>query len=435
MVIICCHNKNPRIQFGLIFSSQPLMKPESVASTPAAIHLALLINMLSMGCMMMVMPLGPELVTRLGMLPEQTGYFSGGATLGAALLGLLAAPWLDRVNRKPALLVLLVLRFLLLMACALAEDSQTLLLLFILSGCVAGPLSAILMAAVLDLVPPAERGRRLAYVGMAFSLAAILIVPAALVLAQWSGWQSPFLLFGAGGLLLALLCAIWLPSLPVNRAPAGQGMRQLLGSPLCQGALFILCLQMFGHFLLIPHFANYFQFNLGFPREQIASLYLCGGLASMATMRLCGGWIDQGRAQGAILLTSLALALITLVGFALPAGLPLYLLFTLFMALSSARASTTLAVTAAIPAPHQRAAFMSFQGSVTNVAAGLGSLFSARYLVSDEGGALHGFPTLAWINIACTLVACAGVWFLIRGLKRTRDNNNPASGTARQGSQ
>ena len=411
------------------------MKPESVASTPAAIHLALLINMLSMGCMMMVMPLGPELVTRLGMLPEQTGYFSGGATLGAALLGLLAAPWLDRVNRKPALLVLLVLRFLLLMACALAEDSQTLLLLFILSGCVAGPLGAILMAAVQDLVPPAERGRRLAYVGMAFSLAAILIVPAALVLAQWSGWQSPFLLFGAGGLLLALLCAIWLPSLPVNRAPAGQGMRQLLGSPLCQGALFILCLQMFGHFLLIPHFANYFQFNLGFPREQIASLYLCGGLASMATMRLCGGWIDQGRAQGAILLTSLALALITLVGFALPAGLPLYLLFTLFMALSSARASTTLAVTAAIPAPHQRAAFMSFQGSVTNVAAGLGSLFSARYLVSDEGGALHGFPTLAWINIACTLVACAGVWFLIRGLKRTRDNNNPASGTARQGSQ
>ena len=321
------------------------------------------------------------------------------------------------------------------MACALAEDSQTLLLLFILSGCVAGPLGAILMAAVLDLVPPAERGRRLAYVGMAFSLAAILIVPAALVLAQWSGWQSPFLLFGAGGLLLALLCAIWLPSLPVNRAPAGQGMRQLLGSPLCQGALFILCLQMFGHFLLIPHFANYFQFNLGFPREQIASLYLCGGLASMATMRLCGGWIDQGRAQGAILLTSLALALITLVGFALPAGLPLYLLFTLFMALSSARASTTLAVTAAIPAPHQRAAFMSFQGSVTNVAAGLGSLFSARYLVSDEGGALQGFSTLAWINIACTLVACAGVWFLIRSLKRTRDNNNPASGTARQGSQ
>lgn len=416
------------------------MKPvTAVSSTPAAIHLALLINMLSMGSMMMVMPLGPDLVTSLGMPPEQTGYFSGGATLGAALMGIIAAPWLDRFNRKPALLLLLTLRFLLLMACTLVQDSQQLLWLFILSGCVAGPLSAILMAAVLDLVPPAERGRRLAYVGMAFSLAAILIVPVALTLAQWLGWQSPFLLFGASGLLLALVSARLLPSLPVTRSPHGSGLRQLIASPLCQGALAILCLQMFGHFLLIPHFANYFQFNLGFPREQIAALYLCGGLASMATMRLCGGWIDKGRAQGAILLTSLALALITLLGFALPVGLPvglpIYLLFTLFMALSSARASTTLAITAAIPAPHQRAAFMSFQGTVTNVAAGLGSLLSARYLISDESGALHGFASLAWLNIACGLLACGGVGFLIRGLARITNNNNPTSGPARQGSQ
>lgn len=115
------------------------MKPaNAVTTTPAAIHLAMLINMLSMGSMMMVMPLGPDLVISLGMQPEQTGYFSGGATLGAALMGLIAAPWLDRVNRKPALLVLLTLRFLLLMACALVQNSQQLLMLFILSGCEIG---------------------------------------------------------------------------------------------------------------------------------------------------------------------------------------------------------------------------------------------------------------------------------------------------------
>ncbi len=99
------------------------MKP--VTTTPAAIHLALLVNMLSMGSMMMVMPLGPDLVISLGMQPEQTGYFSGGATLGAALMGLIAAPWLDRVNRKPALLVLLTLRFLLLMACAWCKTASS----------------------------------------------------------------------------------------------------------------------------------------------------------------------------------------------------------------------------------------------------------------------------------------------------------------------
>ncbi|WP_310886066.1 hypothetical protein [Aeromonas veronii] len=126
------------------------------------------------------------------------------------------------------------------------------------------------------------------------------MVPLALILVQWFGWQSPFLRFGLCGLLLTLLCTMLFPSLPVSRAPHGSGLRQLLGSPLCQGALFILCLQIFGHFLLIPHFAKYFQFNLAFPREQIAALYLCGGLASMATMRLCGSWTDQGQAQSAI---------------------------------------------------------------------------------------------------------------------------------------
>ncbi|MFM4824376.1 MFS transporter [Aeromonas bivalvium] len=389
--------------------------------------------MLSMGSMMMVMPLGAELVLAFAMAPEQTGYFSGGATLGAALVGLLAAPWLDRFNRRPALLLLLTLRFTLLVACALAQNSQQLLILFILSGCVAGPLSAILMAAVLDLVPPAERGRKLAYVGMAFSLAAILIVPIALTLSHWFGWQSPFLLLGAAGLLLTLAAGVLIPSLPVRQETGHGGIWRLMASPLCQGALAILALQMAGHFLLIPHFANYFQFNLGFPREQIASLYLCGGLASMATMRLCGGWIDKGRAQGAILITSLLLALVTLLGFATPLGVPVYLLFTLFMALSSARASTTLAVTAAIPAPQQRAAFMSFQGTVTNIAAGLASLGSARYLQSDEQARLLGFADLAWINIACTLLACLGVVVLLRALRHVH-NNNESAPSVRQGS-
>ncbi|MFR9718351.1 MFS transporter [Aeromonas diversa] len=390
--------------------------------------------MLSMGSMMMVMPLGPDLVTALGMPAEQTGYFSGGATLGAALMGLIAAPWLDRFNRRSALLLLIGVRFALLMACALAPDSDWLLLIFILSGCVAGPLAAVVMASVLDLVPPAERGRRLAYVSMAFSLAAILIVPVALTLAQWWGWRSPFLLLGACGLMLALLAALSFPSLPVKQV-AGNRVGDLLKAPLCQGALLVLSLQMFGHFLLIPHFATYFQFNLAFPRTGIATLYLCGGLASMATLRLCGRWIDKGQALATSLVTSLLLLALTWAGFAAPIGVPVLLLFTLFMALSSARSSTTLAITVAIPAPHQRAAFMALQGTVTNVAAAFGSLLSARYLVSQPDGTLQGFAELAWINIACGLLACGGVWLLIRGLTPIPDNNNPESGRARQGSQ
>lgn len=124
---------------------------------------------------------------------------------------------------------------------------------------------------------------------------------------------------------------------------------------------------MFSHFLLVPHFSAFFQFNLGFAREHIGVLYLCGGLASLAAVRLGGSWIDRGHARRLVLSSSGLLALITLLGFALLVPLPLLLVFSLFMALSTLRTSSTTTVAASIPAPHQRAAFMALHGSVSNV--------------------------------------------------------------------
>ncbi|CAM5547019.1 MFS transporter OS=Stutzerimonas stutzeri OX=316 GN=CXK95_00540 PE=4 SV=1 [Stutzerimonas stutzeri] len=124
-------------------------------------------------------------------------------------------------------------------------------MLFVLSGLVAGPMGAVLMAAMLDLIPPAERGRKLAYVAMGYSLAAIVVTPLALELAARGGWQTPFVLFGGAGVLLALLCLRLFPT-PPTHARSATRLWPLLRAPLCQGALLIVALQMFGHFLLAP---------------------------------------------------------------------------------------------------------------------------------------------------------------------------------------
>ena len=348
----------------------------------------MLINMLSIGSLMMVMPLGPDFVRALGMQASHVGYIAGGATLAAALSAALSAAWLDRLERKRALIGLLALRFALLLACALASGPQQLIVLFVLSGLVAGPMGAVLMAAMLDLIPPAERGRKLAYVAMGYSLAAIVVTPLALELAARGGWQAPFVLFGGAGVLLALLCLRLFPT-PPTHAHSATRLWPLLRTPLCQGALSIVALQMFGHFLLVPHFSNYFQFNLDFPRQHIGLLYLCGGLASLAAMHLGGVLIDRGGAVTVVLLSSGCLAAITLLGFALPLGLSLYLVFTLFMAL---------------------------QSTVSNIAAGLGSLFSAAYLSEDAGRRLVGFEDLAWLYAGAGTTAGIGVLLLLRAI-------------------
>ncbi|MDY4316466.1 MFS transporter [Pectobacterium actinidiae] len=389
--------------------------------TRSVVHLALLINMLSLGSLMMVMPLGPDFISALSMDAKNIGYISGGATFASAIVGFLAAPYLDRFNRKHALIVLLTLRFGLTAACMFATSQTHLLVLFILAGCVAGPASGVLMAAVVDIVPANERGKQLAYVGMSFSLAAIVIMPLSLELAHRINWQAPFYIFGLGGLLLVLLVLCLFPSMPPTHrvqqsrvssttAPTSV-LHDLLASPLFLLGLTVISLQMFGHFLLIPHFSNYFQFNLAFPRDDISLLYLCGGLASMVTMQLCGNLLDRGYASRTIVVTTLLLAVVILCGFVLPFSLSLYLVFTLFMALSAARSSSTLAITAGIPLPHQRAAFMSYQGTAANVASGLASVASAAYLSTSVEGKINGFSQLA---IASTVFALAAMLLTMR---------------------
>ncbi|WP_415844800.1 MFS transporter [Stutzerimonas zhaodongensis] len=385
--------------------------------TRIAVHLAMLINMLSLGSLMMVMPLGPDLVRDLGMVASHVGYISGGATLAAALSAVASAPWLDRFDRKRVLVTLLTIRFALLLGCALATESNQLIALFILSGLVAGPMGAILMATMLDLIPPAERGRQLAYVGMGFSLAAILVIPLALECSMRWNWTSPFLLIGGAGLLLALLCQLFLPA-PVAVQRPKASLMSLLASRLCIAALGITSLQMFGHFLLVPHFATYFQFNLDFPREQLGFLYLAGGVASLVAMRIGGALIDRGSPMTVVLASSGGLALVTLLGFATPIGISLYVIFTLFMALSAVRSNSTMTLAAGVPPAHQRAAFMAFQGTVSNVAAGLGSLFSARYLTDGPGHELLGFEDLAAFYAAAGVVAGLGVLYLIHGIRQ-----------------
>lgn len=390
--------------------------PGQPRTSLAALNLALLINMLSIGSLMMAMPLAADLVVPLAMAPEFIGTISGAATLAAALTSLLAAPWLDRVNRKHTLVLLLVLRFGGLAACALARNSTDLLILFVIAGCLSGPLTAILMAAMLDLIPPAERGRRLAYVAMGFSLAAILIVPFALTVAQHLGWQSPFLITGSLGLALAAASARWFPNPATAIASRAGNLGTLLRNPLCQVALLVAAVQMAGHSMLVPHFASYFQFNLGFPRTDIPTLYLCGGLASLVAMRLGGRLIDQGRSTLAIGASNLGLAAITVAAFVLQLDWPLLLVFTLFMAMSSVRFSASQAIVSQIPAADQRAAFMALQNTMVNVASGLAGMAGASYLSSNSSGVLQSFDHLATVTVAAILLALTGMLYIIRQL-------------------
>ncbi|WP_141734632.1 MFS transporter [Oligoflexus tunisiensis] len=392
------------------------MEPKAFrTSAQPVLVLATVLNFVSLGSFMMVMPLGPDLVREIGLNANHTGLLSGGATFIAAVCGFLAAPYLDRWPRKFLIGLFFTIRSLLILGCGAVNNAESLIALFLLSGCVNGPGIAVLMASVIDATPPAKRGQAMAFVSSAFSLAAIIAVPLSLEMARWSSWRTPFVVFGLSGLLLAAAAWIFFPAQRPSSAPAQarSSFRQLLAPQAFRWALMMVAIQVFGHFLIVPNIANFFVFNLGFPRAELSVLYFVGGVASLIILQLCGRILDRGFTKPIVLGLNALLLFGILGGFVKPGYMSLYIAFTLFMAMSSGRTSVTTAIISKIPEPQQRASFMSLQGTVSNLAAGLAGTFSSWFLSLDTSGALIGMPSLGILSCACLLIA---LYVLVEGV-------------------
>jgi len=370
------------------------------------VWLAALIQLVNIVDFMMVMPLGPDLALALGIQPSHIGYIGGSYTLAAALCGLLCVRFLDRFDRRKAVLVTLAGLSGATLLAAFAWDLPSLLGARILAGLFGGPSTSLALSMVMDTVPPERRGRGMAIVMGAFSLAAIAGVPIGLELARLLGWQTPFYAVASVGALVWLAIALLLPPLR-GHLHAHQTQRVRLLSLLqrreVQLAYLMVIASIFSAFLLIPNFSSYFQFNLGFPRESLGWLYFSGGLLSLVSMQLAGRWTDRIGALPVALVATLILVVVIAEGFLHEPSLPVLLLFVGFMAASSTRNVTATTVSSLIPEPWERAGYMSLQNAITHTGSGLAALTSSL-LLSDDGNRLQHMPTVAMLALGITLL-------------------------------
>src|SRR5438477_5387066 len=83
---------------------------------------------------MLMMPLGPQLMRVMNIGPSQFAAFVGAYTVSSGLVGLLAAPFIDRFDRKRVLLCTYAGFTLGTLTCALAQNPGTLLVARAVSG-------------------------------------------------------------------------------------------------------------------------------------------------------------------------------------------------------------------------------------------------------------------------------------------------------------
>jgi predicted MFS family arabinose efflux permease len=346
----------------------------------------------------MALPLGPDLARALDFSPDSLGSLTAAYTIASFVSGLVMVGLIDRFERKRVVLCGLGLMTLATLATAWVGDLNTLMVARAVTGLAGAPAIAAAMAMVIDLAPPAERGRTLAKVMLGFSVAAVIGVPLSLEVSRTLGWQAPFLcLAGLAGTVWVGAARLLPPSKAGQMAHRRVGMRSLLAVPAVRLAVLVQALSQFSAFLLIPHFSAYFLLNLGFPRERLGLLYVCGGIMALVAVQVLGRLADRIGAVRAVSIASAGM-LIGLLPFFAEVGTSAALLaasFVCFMAGNAGRNVSVGAALSQVPQGHERAGFMALQGIVQDGAIAIAALASGAMLHAGADGQLKGMTTVA----------------------------------------
>jgi predicted MFS family arabinose efflux permease len=354
----------------------------------------------------MVMPLGPDFAAALGIPASRLGMIGGSYTAAAAVSGLAGSFFLDRFDRRPALGVAMLGLVAGTAMGGLATGLGTLMAARVVAGFFGGPATSLSFSIIADVVPEQRRGTAMGIVMGAFSLAAVLGVPAGLEAARHFGWRAPFFGVATLGLLIALSAVFLLP--PLRGHLALRAERVSLAHLFSQRNVLLSWTMTFivmaAGFILIPNISAYVQYNLGYPRARLGLLYLYGGAASFFATQTAGRLIDRF-GSFRVGTSGTALLVFTIVGgfVIMPPLFPVTGIFIAFMLSMAFRNVAYNTLTTKVPQGNERARFMSIQSAVQSGASAAGAFLSSQMLTSTPVGALEGMDRVAFTSIALTV--------------------------------
>ncbi|HEY4654472.1 MAG TPA: MFS transporter [Cyclobacteriaceae bacterium] len=366
---------------------------------------------------MIVMPLGPLLMQIFDISPRQFSLLVSSYTITAGVFGFLLAFWIDRFDRKKALLFVYTGFSLGTLACAFAPSYGFLLITRSLAGAFGGVLGALVLSIVSDAVPLARRAKGIGTVMASFGVASVFGVPFGLFIASKFSWHAPFLFLGI--LSLAIVVFIIFIMKPMTGHIAGvhaspvEVLTRIFGRPNARLGLTFTSVLMLGHFTIIPFVAPYMVGNVGFTNDQLAYIYLVGGLCTMFFSPWVGKMADKhGRLRIFTIFGSLVILPIIVITNLIPVPLWLALVITaIFFVFSNGRMVPSTTMETAVIRPENRGSYMSIRSSVQQLTSGLAS-FIAGLIITEkpsvfgsEVTALANYPYVGMIAVVFSLAS------------------------------
>jgi predicted MFS family arabinose efflux permease len=363
---------------------------------------------------LIVLPLGPQYMRVMHITPAQFNVMVAAYAIAAGISGIAAGFFLDRFDRKTALIFLFLGFATGTLACALAPTYQLLVAARAIAGMFGGVTGAVVLSIVGDVIPEFRRGEAMGMVMSAFSVASIFGVPLGLVLATDFNWHVPF--FAIAGICVPILIAVarFVPPLRGHlehvrdQHPAAR-MLAVLMEPNHQVAFLFMAVLTCAGFTIFPTLATYMVYNVGLTEKQLPLIYLTGGLCTLFSMNWVGRWADRAGKLRVFTLMSLSASVPILVLTNLP-RVPLAAALatsTLLMICMSGRFVPAMAMMTATVESRYRGGFMSVNSSVQQFSCGVAAWISGSIIGQGANQEITHYPIAGLVSLSC-VVAC--IW-------------------------
>jgi predicted MFS family arabinose efflux permease len=359
---------------------------------------------------MVMMPLGPQCREELSINPQQFALVVASYGFSASVAGLFAAWFIDRWDRKSALLTLYTGFIGGTLLCAVAPGYEWLVLARSVAGAFGGVMGAFVLVIVGDAFPEMRRGRATSVIMTAFSVASIAGLPVGIVLGNRFGVRTPFGVLGVLSILIALVAYRVLPPL---RGHLGHGRQSALETwntliqPAHLRAYAFMIMLVLGSFTIAPHFGDYLVHNVGRLKNDVAYVYLSGGLLTFVTLPVIGRLADRFGKQIVfrVMATSTVLAILALTNLPVVPLVALLTVTTTYWICTSGRWVPAMAMITSSALPRYRGSFMSVNASVQQMAIGLASVIAGALIEEGDEGRLTGYPLAGLVAAASTAVS------------------------------
>ncbi len=391
--------------------------PTGEGASPTLIVFALWLLVFSSASQTMIIsPILPRIGEELGAYSIMVGAFA-----------IISGPISDKVGRRRMLMMGAATMTVALSLHGFVAGYVSFLAVRVFAGMAGGMLSGAAVSYIGDWFPYHQRGWATGWVMSGSAFGQIIGIPLGIVMAERWGIRSPFYLFAVTMAATLVLLFLKVPQPEVRRTQhplsigkAVKDYMDMLRRPEVAWAAAAFFLMFLGISVYTVYLPTWLERDLGASGDQIALMFLLGGVANVVTGPKVGRLSDRIGRKGIILMSCLGLSLVMLMTVPLVTSLVAgYVVFFLFMVLVAMRISPFSALLTALVRDDRR-------GSLMSLTVALGQLgFALGGAVAGPLFAGAGYRANTLFGAAMVLGMALIVWFLIP--EPAREEAHPAA--------